>query len=95
MDPFPQDLGSLFLEKNTVSAEFAIADTRALAADMSRQFSSLGIGSQGIDDQGSQAKVPGSVEDSVLVENKRMSVAVTDYAGVTTCLGQCLLSQIR
>ena len=95
MDPFPQDLGSLFLEEGAVSAKFAIEDTRALAADISIQLSSLRIGSQGSDDQGSQAQVRGSVEDSVLVENTSMSVAVTDYAEVTTCLERRLLSQMR
>lgn len=86
MDSFAQDLGSLFLEEDAVSAEFAIEDTRALAADISRQLSSIGSGSQGSDDQGSQAKVPGSVEDSNLVENTSISAEGTDYAEVTANL---------
>ena len=83
VDPFPQDLESLFLEEHIVFTEFAIEDTRALVEDMSRQLSCLGIGIQG-SDQGSQAEAPGSVEDSVLVENTSMSVEGKGYAGVIT-----------
>ena len=81
VDPFPQDLESLFLEEHIVFTEFAIEDTRASVEDMSRQLSCLGIGIQG-SDQGSQAEAPGSVEDSVLVEDTSMSVEGKGYAGV-------------
>lgn len=46
VDPLPQDLESLFLEEDEVSAEFIIEDKGLLAADMSREMRSLGIGSQ-------------------------------------------------
>lgn len=36
VDPFPQDLESLFLEEDAASAEFAIKDTKAL--EISRQL---------------------------------------------------------
>lgn len=73
VDPLPQDLESLFLEEDEVSAEFVIEDKGLLATDMSRELRSLGIGSQG-SDHGTQAEVPGSVKDSVLVEITSTSV---------------------
>lgn len=59
VDPLPQDRESLFLEEDEVSAEFVIEDKGLLAADMSRELSGLGIGSQG-SDQGTQALSRGS-----------------------------------
>lgn len=73
VDPLPQDLESLFLEEDEVSAEIVIEGKGLLAANMSRELRSICIGSQG-SDQGTQAEVPGSVKDSVLLEITSTSV---------------------
>lgn len=65
MDPFTEDLDSLFLEENADSAKFAIE-----IKDKVKHKSALIENAEWLVlvDEGIQAEVAGSVEDSVLVE---------------------------
>lgn len=84
VDPFPGDLETLFLEKDTVSTGFTIK-----GKDTVKQKNAL-IGDTewpALVDLGSQAEVLGLVKDPVLVEHPKVSIpdmiSVPDLGGGT------------